>query len=73
MAGKNEREKANLSPENSIDVLVPTSMLNNTSTGESSVLIQIDPRDARNLDFEGAAGAIGRFEAGGETSKFLLK
>lgn len=42
-----------------LDVLLPTS----SSAGECSILIQIEPQDAELLDFEGAAGAIGRFEA----------
>jgi hypothetical protein len=53
----------------SLDVIIPTSLLAEPTGGECSMLVQIDPRDAALLDFEGAQGAIGRFEAedtGGE-------
>ena len=53
----------------SLDVVLPTSLLSEPAGGECAVLVQIDPQDATLLDFEGAAGAIGRFETeetGGE-------
>jgi hypothetical protein len=51
----------------SFDVVLPLNLLGNdanvSSTGTCSVLIQVDPNDAKLLDFEGVTGAIGRFES----------
>jgi hypothetical protein len=46
-----------------MDVIIPTSLLAEPTGGECSMLVQIGPEDATLLDFEGAQGAIGRFEA----------
>jgi hypothetical protein len=43
------------------DVILPS-----TGGDTCHVLIQIDPQDASQLDMEGSAGAIGRFEASTE-------
>jgi hypothetical protein len=56
----------------SIDVVLPQSILSLGSSGGSAptdctVLVQVDPKDALStLDFHGASGAIGRFEADDE-------
>ena len=56
----------------SVDVVLPQSILSLGSSGGSApadctVLVQIDPKDAMStLDFHGASGAIGRFEADDE-------
>ena len=47
-------------------VVLPTSLLESSSSSnkaECSVLVQIDPKDATRLDFEGQTGAIGRFDS----------
>eukprot|EP00542_Grammatophora_oceanica_P016206 CAMPEP_0194052212 /NCGR_PEP_ID=MMETSP0009_2-20130614/44495_1 /TAXON_ID=210454 /ORGANISM="Grammatophora oceanica, Strain CCMP 410" /LENGTH=193 /DNA_ID=CAMNT_0038699689 /DNA_START=15 /DNA_END=596 /DNA_ORIENTATION=+ len=54
-------------------IVVPYNMLNETSSNETTVLVQIDPQDASALDFEGVTGAIGRFEAGSSCVTFDLK
>jgi hypothetical protein len=38
--------------------------------GECTLLLQLDPDDAANLDTEGASGAIGRLEVDGDGGKF---
>ena len=45
-----------------MDVVVPTALLGEPTGGECSLLVQIDPKDAR-LDFEGQTGAVGRLES----------
>lgn len=73
-AAKSKAAKAKtVTPPNtlheSIDVVLPQSILSLGSSGGSApsdctVLVQIDPKDAMStLDFHGASGAIGRFEA----------
>ena len=57
------REAENLVQQDSFDIIIPASFLTESTTGECSVLIEIDHNDATLLDFEGASGAIGRFEA----------
>ena len=49
--------------DDSFDIILPASYFTESSTGECSILVQIEPQDAMLLDFEGASGAIGRFEA----------
>ena len=50
--------------QDSFDIIIPASLLTeSTTTGECSILVQIEPQDATLLDFEGASGAIGRFES----------
>lgn len=71
MTEKEKRQEANLARCHYLDVVVPSSLLNDTSGGESSVLIEIDPSHGKKLDFEGATGAIGRFEADEDASKFM--
>mmetsp|Transcript_12638 Transcript_12638/g.22963 ORF Transcript_12638/g.22963 Transcript_12638/m.22963 type:complete len:187 (-) Transcript_12638:956-1516(-) len=45
-------------------VVLPTSLLESTNIkAECSVLVQIDPKDATRLDFEGQTGAIGRLDS----------
>jgi len=41
-------------------------ILSSAGTDTCHLLIQIDPQDASQLDLEGSAGAIGRFEASSE-------
>ena len=70
---KTAKKEANeaLFDVDSLDVIVPTALFEPTG-GECSMLVQIDPQDAALLDFEGAQGAIGRFEAedtGGERQR----
>jgi hypothetical protein len=57
-------KKGALFDPKSMDVVVPTALLAESTGGECSLLVQIDPQDATRLDFEGQTGAIGRFEAG---------
>ena len=55
--------------EGPVKVVIPTALLGETvsatyAPGECSVLVQIGPDDADvALDFHGASGAVGRFEA----------
>jgi sRNA-binding protein len=44
----------------SLDIIFPLSL--GKSTMDCTVLVQIDPDDSKNLDFEGTTGAIGRFQ-----------
>jgi len=43
------------------DILLPSSSANGGGT-ECTVLVQVDPADAHELDFHGATGAVGRIE-----------
>jgi hypothetical protein len=56
--------------QDAFEIIIPASLMaENSISGECSILIQIEPQDAALLDFEGASGAIGRFESdekGGE-------
>ena len=66
---KARMKKEALFDTSSMDVVVPTALLAESTGGECSLLVQIDPQDSTRLDFEGQTGAIGRFEAednGGE-------
>jgi hypothetical protein len=47
-------------------MVLPSSWMTtgNPPPGECNLLIQLDPEDAKRLDYEGVSGAIGRFEAG---------
>jgi hypothetical protein len=51
----------------SYEVTIPPNFLghasNSSAAGPCLVMVQVDPEDAAVLDFEGASGAIGRFEA----------
>ncbi|GAX25237.1 hypothetical protein FisN_5Lh319 [Fistulifera solaris] len=51
----------NNSDEDQMKILFPTGI--GQSSGECTVLVQINPEDASTLDFTGATGAIGRLEA----------
>ena len=53
----------NFVPQDCFNITIPVSFLTENTTGECSVLVEIDHHDATLLDFEGASGAIGRFEA----------
>jgi hypothetical protein len=58
--------------QDSFDIIIPASLLTeSTTTGECSILVQIEPQDATLLDFEGASGAIGRFESDENGSAYL--
>lgn len=46
-----------------IDVIIPPSLWNSSTSGECTVMIQVEPEDAPTLEFHGASGAVGRFEA----------
>lgn len=46
----------------SYELVVPNGVVN-SSNGECTILVQIDPKDAKNFDFDGVIGAIGRLEA----------
>jgi len=49
-----------------IDVIIPLSLLTSASTGggkDCTLLVQVNPEDTPALDFHGASGAVGRFEA----------
>lgn len=41
--------------------------------GECTVLLQIDPEDAANIDLHGAAGAVGRLEVDAEGGESFLR
>ncbi|KAG7358136.1 hypothetical protein IV203_014723 [Nitzschia inconspicua] len=69
----------------SMDVFLPSHLVgiggdnkdtdNATATappGFCSVLIQVQPDDAKGLDFEGVSGAIGRFEVGTANNSLVL-
>lgn len=62
----------------SVDVVLPQSILTlgggtGSAPTDCTVLVQIDPADAGStLDFHGASGAIGRFEADDEGSEFTF-
>jgi hypothetical protein len=63
-AKKHAKEKAALFDVHApMKVIIPTSLSAEPTGGECSILVQIGPEDATLLDFEGAQGAIGRFEA----------
>ena len=51
--------------EEAFEVVAPISLLN-SSGNECTLLVQVDTNDATTLDFHGASGAIGRFEANDE-------
>jgi hypothetical protein len=57
---KSSSTPAHCTIADSLDVILPLSL--GKSNGECTVLVQIDPEDSRNLDFEGTTGAIGRFQ-----------
>lgn len=62
--------------QDSFDIVLPASFLTETTTtgcGECSMLVQIEPQDATLLDFEGASGAIGRFESDENGSAYQEK
>lgn len=63
--------------EGGIDIVIPSSLLGIGAPGstarECTVLVQIDPEDASTLDFHGASGAVGRFEADDEGIMMDLK
>jgi hypothetical protein len=64
-----KKKEVPLFDTDSMDVVVPLSLLGEPTGGECSLMVQIDPQDATRLDFEGQTGAIGRFESddsGGE-------
>ena len=46
------------SNDDSMNIILP-----NNSSGECTILVQIDPQDSSTLDFVGGTGAIGRLEA----------
>lgn len=56
---------------NSLDIIVPASLGN--TTGECTVLVELQPDDANLLDFEGSTGAIGRFQVDSEGIVLDLK
>lgn len=70
--GKARAKKEALFDTKSMDVVVPLSLLGETTGGECSLMVQVDPQDANLLDFEGQTGAIGRFESDASGGKRKL-
>jgi hypothetical protein len=61
------------SDEDQMKILFPTGI--GQSSGECTVLVQINPEDASTLDFTGATGAIGRLETddtGGTLENYVV-
>lgn len=51
----------------SFDIVLPTSL--GTKSGDCTILVQIEPKDAALLELDGANGAIGRLEANDQECK----
>lgn len=73
---KEAAKKEALFDTESMDMVVPLSLLAEPTGGECSLMVQIDPQDATRLDFEGQTGVVGRFESddtGGEQQGLSVK
>ena len=64
-----KKKRVMLEDWDAYDIRMPANINNNNNNGECTILVQIDPSDAAHLDFTGAVGVIGRFEADEERSE----
>ena len=62
VASTKQKKSANLNATSmdEIDVILPPSLFH---TNDCTLMIQVEPNDASLLEFHGASGAVGRFEA----------
>jgi hypothetical protein len=61
---KSVSKNVTLEDYDAYDIVLPPNLMHSCSnSGECTVLVQIDPNDAYNLDFTGAVGVVGRMEA----------
>ena len=58
--------------QDSFDVVIPPMIANGNAGGECTIMVEVDPEDAAILDYEGISGAIGRFEANEQGSKYNI-
>ena len=57
---KKKSTNLNTTSMDEIDVILPPSLF---QTNDCTLMIQVEPNDASLLEFHGASGAVGRFEA----------